>query len=156
MAVGMCAVTADGALDCWGSIYALVDELLFGGNSTTPTPRFELADVAQAALGTQGGCFTTTDGAASCWGPAAYGNLGNGKTGNGGTAEDSATPVAVSGLTSGVQQVTVGGGAGYGSGFGCAITDTGGIRCWGFGLLGQLGNGDDANSSTPVAVTGIG
>jgi len=37
----------------------------------------------------------------------------------------------------------------------CAITSSGGVRCWGDGSVGQLGNGAEANRRTPVAVAGL-
>ena len=37
----------------------------------------------------------------------------------------------------------------------CAIVN-GAVQCWGYGADGELGNGSNANSSTPVAVTGLG
>lgn len=52
------------------------------------------------------------------------------------------------GLSSGVTKVAVG------RGFGCAIIN-GGAYCWGNNSLGQLGNGSNVNSTTPVAVFGL-
>ena len=37
----------------------------------------------------------------------------------------------------------------------CARARTGAIRCWGGDNVGQLGNGTDGASATPVAVVGI-
>ena len=37
----------------------------------------------------------------------------------------------------------------------CAVTVQGDVACWGYGLLGQLGNAATADSATPVAVQGL-
>ena len=69
------------------------------------------------------------------------GQLGNGST------TDSNTPVVV--FASGIAAV------GAGRGHTCAVTTTGGAKCWGWNDVGQLGNGTTSSSNTPVDVSGL-
>jgi hypothetical protein len=80
-----------------------------------------------------------------CWGANAYGDLGNG------TTTDSATPVQVTGLTSGVTAVAVA----QQNSFACAVVN-GSVDCWGRNDKGQLGAGTTAAlSAVPVPVMGF-
>ena len=139
-----CAVTTSGGVKCWG--YNSNGQL--GNNSTTQS----LVPVAVSGLTsgvasiTGGGnhtCALTTSGGVKCWGFNAYGQMGNNST------TDSKVPVAVSGLTSGVTQIAVGN---YHT---CALTTSGGAKCWGFNAYGQMGNNSTTNSLVPVAVSGL-
>jgi alpha-tubulin suppressor-like RCC1 family protein len=98
------------------------------------------------AIGSDHGCALSTAGAVKCWGLRTNGRLGNGSTAT--TAVS--TPVNVTGLTSGVKQIA------SGTDFTCAITSASGVKCWGAGSLGQIGNGKtDANTSSPADVIGL-
>jgi len=89
-------------------------------------------------------CDVTSKGAVRCWGSNEYGQLGDNSTTN------SARPVAVSGLGSKVKNVSTG------STHSCALTTKGKVWCWGYNGDGQLGDNTTTNSSTPVAVAGLG
>lgn len=63
------------------------------------------------------------------------------------TTTDSATPVAVRGLT-GAAAISAG------QSHTCALIKDGTARCWGWNDVGQLRDATTTNSSTPVAVSG--
>ena len=92
------------------------------------------------AGGEQFTCGLTTAGAVFCWGLNTEGQLGNG------TTTRSFVPVPVTGLSSGVVQITAG------QQFACALTSGGAVMCWGANSDGQLGDGTRTDSSVPVQV----
>ena len=78
-----------------------------------------------------------------CWGQNTYGQLGDGTTTN------QYLPVDVSGLTSGISAVT------SGATDTCALTVTGGVKCWGENDFGKLGDGSTTDQDMPVDVIGL-
>jgi alpha-tubulin suppressor-like RCC1 family protein len=140
-----CALTTNGAVQCWGSnTYGQL------GNGTTTNPNVPTqvtgltTGVTAIGTGANHSCAVTSAGAAQCWGLNNTGQLGNG------TTTKSSTPVQVTGLTTGV--VGIGGGNNSHT---CVLTSTGGVQCWGNNTNGQLGNGTTTQSNTPVPVTGL-
>jgi alpha-tubulin suppressor-like RCC1 family protein len=95
-------------------------------------------------------CAVKTDGTVWCWGSNTYGALGIGDT----TIASSKTPLQVSTAMAsgspltGITSVVV---ADYGYNA-CAIGAAGAVWCWGYGGYGQLGIGDESNSSIAVPV----
>jgi alpha-tubulin suppressor-like RCC1 family protein len=136
-----CALLNSGGVECWGD-----NELGDGTttNRTTPVSGLGLASgVAAVTAGQLHTCALTTAGGVECWGYNGDGELGNG------TTADSAKPVSVASLTTGVTQVSAGG---YHT---CAITSDDEAQCWGANDFGELGDGTTTTSAVPVAVTGL-
>lgn len=102
-----------------------------------------LLEAVQVSNGPNFTCAVTTAGGAKCWGDNSSGQLGDG------TTTTRLVPVDVSGLTSGVAQVSTG------DNFACAVLTNGTIKCWGYNAYGQLGKGTGGNSSTPASVAGV-
>ncbi len=141
-----CAVTTSGGAKCWGrNRYGQLGNGTFSvyGSATPVDVSGLTSGVAQISTGQRHTCAVTTSGGAKCWGYNGFGGLGNG------ALSDSATPVNVSGLTSGVAQMSVG------HFYTCAVTTSGGAKCWGYNAYGMLGNGTFSNSATPVDVSGL-
>ena len=165
-----CAVTSTGGVKCWG---VNGNGQLGNGSSTgpenctyntttlacsmTPVDVSSLSSgVAKVVSGGYFACALTTAGGVKCWGSNLYGQLGNGGT------TESSVPVNVTGLTSGVTDISAG------ANHVCALMSAGGIKCWGNNEYGKLGNGSSvgpqtcndgtnnvACSQTPVNVSGL-
>ena len=139
-----CALLVGGAVECWG--YNVYGQLGDGSvdNSAVPVGVMGLSSgVSALTAGVGHTCAVSDGGAARCWGYNQYGQLGNGLLAN------SATSVAVDGLASGVRSIAAG------WSHTCAVLVGGAMRCWGYNLYGQLGNGLGANSPVPVEVLGL-
>jgi alpha-tubulin suppressor-like RCC1 family protein len=115
---------------------------LCGGDVTAATDSPSVKPVAVGA-GLWSSCALLSNGTVKCWGLNMYGELGDG------TVNDSATPVAVQGLTGAVY---LGAQNGYTN---CAVLADGTARCWGSGLYGSLGNGGGDDSQTIKVVSNL-
>jgi alpha-tubulin suppressor-like RCC1 family protein len=148
-ALHTCAVTRAGGVKCWGD--NSVGELGNGTNTDSSTPVDVLgltSGVAAIAAGGTHTCAITGSGGVMCWGgycgcAASPGVLGNGQK------IDSNVPVDVLGLTSGATAIAAG------EIHTCVVSSAGGIKCWGYGGDGQLGNGATTSSASPVDVAGL-
>jgi alpha-tubulin suppressor-like RCC1 family protein len=131
-----CALTTSGGVKCWGKT--------LNGNSSTPTDVPGLTSgVSAISAGGYHACAVTMSRGVKCWGGNYSGELGNG------SLTSSSTPVDVSGLTSGVTAIAAG------FEHTCALTTSGGAKCWGLNHWGELGDSSTNNSSTPVDVSGL-
>jgi alpha-tubulin suppressor-like RCC1 family protein len=140
-----CRLTGAGGVQCWGlnNFGQLGDGTTT--NHWTPVDVSGLTSGAVAVAAGQGpfACALTSAGGVKCWGSNAHGKLGDG------TTIDRSTPVWVSGLTSGVASLAVGATST------CALTSSGGAKCWGHNNVGQVGDGTTTDRLTPVWVHGL-
>lgn len=124
-----CALTAAGGVRCWGD--DTYGQLGNGpaGSQDLPMDVVGLSSGVEAiSAGALHSCALLASGAVQCWGDNREGKLG----GAGANPQEPA-PQAVLGLPSAAIAVA--------SGFShtCALTNTGGVFCWGNGDYGQLG-----------------
>jgi alpha-tubulin suppressor-like RCC1 family protein len=163
-----CALMNDGGVRCWGGLLGTSPVAISGLNGQTKAitsgcalmesggvkcwyANATAAEVPGLASGIDAisgeglnHCALTSTGRVKCWGDNEFGQLGDG------TTDAHATPIDIRGLGSGVTSVATG------SFHSCAITRGGGIKCWGVGGTGQLGNGNTEKFSRPVSVLGFG
>jgi len=136
-----CALTTGGAVKCWGANGTgnLGDGTLV--SSSTPVDVGGLSSGASAiSAGGSSSCALITSGAVKCWGMDEFGQIGDGSTGAAGCSCRT-PPLNVIGL-SGATAVSVG------DGHACVVTLSGSVSCWGYNIVGQLG---DATSTGPEA-----
>lgn len=139
-----CALLDDGAVRCWGR--NTVGQLGYGntttiGDNELPSTVGAVAlggTAVQIAAGRDHTCALLEGGSVRCWGEGTLGRLGYGSTIKVGDNElpSAQAPVAVGGVA---VQIAAGGT------HTCVVLDTGEVRCWGFGLYGQLGYGNTLN-----------
>jgi len=174
-----CVVNVDGTVSCWGGYFASAWTVT---PVTWTVP--DIADAVNVSVSEQHACALRVSGQIACWGANTYGQLGNGTTnpsflspvavsgisdavqvevvgGKSCALHQSGTvscwgvvgttvshvPTPVAGL-SGATRIAV---EYFHS---CALV-AGTVKCWGVNANGQLGDGTNLDSSTPVTVVGI-
>lgn len=166
-----CAVTERGRIRCWGDN----SDGQLGTGTTDPalvaSPATSVASrVTRIAAGDTHACAVALGGGVICWGAGSGGTtsvpvpgLGSGvalvasgyarscAVRSGAVlcwdASRSSSPTEL--WSSGAVAVAVG------AFHGCALLDSGGVRCWGANQDGQLGDGTTRDSATPVTVAGL-
>ena len=91
-------------------------------------------------------CAVTSAGGVSCWGNGGSGRLGNDATGNKNHTVNVVDADGSSGSLGSIVQV------GAGQEHTCAVTSGGGVKCWGKGANGRLGNNATGDTDYPVDV----
>ena len=134
-----CAVLTDNTTMCWGNNYY---GSYFG---STPSSVAGITSAQAVATGASHTCVLLNDQTVQCWGSNYEGQLGNG------TTNVSSTPVTVSGISTATAIAVSGSYFGHS----CALLSDNTIKCWGYNLQGQLGDGTTVDKSTPVTVSGI-
>jgi len=139
------ALLEDGTLQAWG--WNGYGQLGNGTttNSSTPVTVVGLGGrVIAIVAGKAHTIALLENGTVKAWGLNSYGELGNG------THANSSTPVTVTDMGYTVTAIAAR------VDHSMALLGNGTIKSWGRNEFGQLGNGTTTDSSTPVAVTGLG
>ena len=138
-----CAITAAGGLKCWGSNNGKLGD----GTVTQRTTPVDVVGLTSNVIAVSASdthtCALTSSGGVKCWGSNSSGQLGDG------TQTARSAPVDVVGLTSGVVAIATGE---YHT---CALTSSGGVKCWGMNSSGRLGDGTSTTRTTPVDVVNM-
>ncbi len=139
-----CLTTDAGAVRCWGG-----NESGQLGNGTTGKASLmvEAGEIPGGAAAVESGadhtCAISADGEVWCWGANAKGQLGDGRM------ENRSVPAAVAALTERAVMLAAG------DSFTCALTEAGGVKCWGWNIRGQMGDGTFEDRALPADVNGL-
>jgi len=138
-----CAVLA-GGIKCWGD--NTNGEIGDGTTSIRMTP-VDVMGLSNGgytvATGEDHSCALMNNSGVKCWGDNKYGQLGDGTTAN------HSSPGDVVGLSSGITAIATG------NFHTCALTNNGGVKCWGSNQFAQLGDGTTTNHNSPGDVVGL-
>lgn len=136
-----CILTTAGGAKCWGANY--YGEVGDGTDTLRKTPVDVVgltSGVASVSVGWDHACAVTDDGVVKCWGKNGAGQLGAATSeecvGFPGLLPCSHVPVDVQGISPN-SAVEVSAGRLHS----CAVMTDGGVKCWGHGYFGELGDG---------------
>jgi alpha-tubulin suppressor-like RCC1 family protein len=146
-----CALLDNGLVKCWGWNY--YGQLGQGDTASLGVNPGEMGDNLPAidlgagrtavsiVAGDLHSCAILDNGFVKCWGANAYGRLGQGDQVNrGDDPGEMGDNLPAIDLGAGRTAVKLAAGWGHT----CALLDNGAVKCWGFNLFGQLGQGDTA------------
>lgn len=144
-----CALLAGGRIKCWGQNalgqLGVGDSFHRGDHAGEMGDNLPFVDLGQGikatalSAGTMHTCAVLTGGALKCWGYGASGELGLGSIDTrGDNPNDMGDALPFVDLGAGAKVVAVTTGLAYT----CALLNSGGVKCWGSNVLGELGLGD--------------
>lgn len=142
-----CAITNLGNAYCWG--YGYTGQRGDGSNSNLNVPvklQFpsQVLSISSSYYQSATLCALDINHKVYCWGAGNYGSVGNGES----YSVNVPTPIAMFDSNTNFMQAAISGN----SNTSCAVEAQGDIYCWGYGLNGQLGNGNNTNSYIPTRV----
>ncbi len=157
-----CALSEGGQVKCWGGNtfgqLGLGDVADRGDGPTemgANLPYVNLGTSQSAikiALGDSFTCAILSNYSVKCWGKNANGQLGLGDTtnrgDNPGEMGDSLPTVSLGGTN---RAIDISAGASHA----CAVLESGTVKCWGYNLNSQLGDGTTTSSFVPIQVSGL-
>lgn len=143
-----CVLLTGGSVECWGAnAHGQIGD---GSTTIRHVPVQVIGLTSGVSAVTAGGgqsCALRNGGSAVCWGDNQYGQIGDG------TKTDRLVPTPVTGLSTGVQELSAG------ANNTCALVATSAVvvDCWGNGAYGELGDGiENGHALTkPFAVFGL-
>lgn len=138
-----CAVLTDDTAKCWGDA---PQETSLAPITVMADASHPLTRIATISAGDSNACAALLDGSVVCWGHGLLGDQFSGAQGG----SDLPVRVTVAGAPTvdlgGIKAVSLGhnvfnGPNGFAMGHSCALDTSGGVVCWGFNDVSQLGNG---------------
>ena len=149
-----CAVTNAGGVKCWGG--GANGKLGNGATADTDAPddvdvdgSNTLSGIVQVIAGQNHTCALTAEGTVKCWGGTNLKQLGNDCDASCTDQNFPVNVVSAEGFStnlSGIVQISAG------TGHTCALMSSGGVKCWGYGADGRLGNKGTDDKDAPVDV----
>lgn len=131
------------------TFYFIITAVNAGGESAPSNVVSAMpSSTAAVALATGGNhtCVLISSGSVKCWGANFSGQLGNGAMGS---------PTLATSQPADVITITTAVGISAGRSHTCALLEDNRISCWGENKVGQLGNGGNDSSATPIPVSNI-